>query len=200
LVLLMDVLTSVLSYYMKWSYFIAEYASDRYNIPLSCSNLTVPHLAEYFAHRGGKGNLRRVLTPETCAKMSKAMMGKKHSTKTCAKISKAKTGKKHTDKTRAKMRKTRTDKKHTLKTRAKTRKAQTGTKLTDETRAKMSKAKTGKKHTLETLAKMSKAMAGKKHTLESHVKMSMEDEQKVSPHVLGEDTLHFWRKDVSITY
>jgi hypothetical protein len=31
----------VLSYYKKWSYFIAKYASDRYNIQVSFGNLTI---------------------------------------------------------------------------------------------------------------------------------------------------------------
>jgi hypothetical protein len=129
--LLTGVSTRVLSYYTNWSYFIAEYASDRYNIRLSCSDLTVQHLAEYFAHRGGKGNLGRVLTAKTCAKLSKAMMGKKHTLESRAKMSMAKTGTKR--------------KKHTLESRAKLSKAMMGKKHTLESRAKMSMAKTGKK-------------------------------------------------------
>ncbi len=66
----------------------SEYATDHYNIGLSCSDLTVRHLAEYFAHRGGKGNLGKVLSAETCAKLSKVMMGKKHTNESCAKMSK----------------------------------------------------------------------------------------------------------------
>jgi hypothetical protein len=37
LVLLLNVPPSVLSYYKKWSYFIAEYSSDRYKIQLSAA-------------------------------------------------------------------------------------------------------------------------------------------------------------------
>jgi hypothetical protein len=148
LVLLLNVLPSVLSYYKKCSYFIAKYASDRYNIQLSCSNLTVQHLAEFFSHRGGKGNLGKVLTAETCAKISVAMTGKKHSAKSRAKMSEAKTGKKHTDKARAKMSKAQTGKK--------------GKKHTAETIAKISKAKTSKKHTDKARAKMSHAWKKRK--------------------------------------
>jgi hypothetical protein len=39
LVSLLNVPPRVLSYYKKWNYFIAEYASDRYNIQVSCSDL-----------------------------------------------------------------------------------------------------------------------------------------------------------------
>ncbi len=81
----------------------------RYNIQVSCSNLTVQHLAEYFAHRGGKagkGNLGKVFTAETCAKLSFVMTGRKHTAETIAKISKTKMGRKHTAEPIAKMSKT----------------------------------------------------------------------------------------------
>ena len=70
---------------------------------MSCSNITVRHVAEYFAHRGGKENLGKEKTANHCAKLSVAMtgknLGKKHTNKTLAKLSEAQTGKKHTLKT-----------------------------------------------------------------------------------------------------
>ena len=62
------------------------------------------------AHRGGKGRFGTVLTAETCAKLSKAMMGKKHTLETRAKRM-AQTGKKR--------------KKHTIESLAKTKRAHT---------------------------------------------------------------------------
>jgi hypothetical protein len=104
--------------------FIAGNASDRYNMQVSCNDLTVQHLAEYFAHRGGKGNLGNVLTAEVRAKISKAMTGKKHTAETCAKISKANKGRKLTAESIA---------------------ARTGVKRTAETCAKISETKRNKK-------------------------------------------------------
>ena len=135
--------------------------SDRYKIQVSCSDLTVQHLAEYFAHRGGKGNLGKVLTAETCAKISVAMTGKKHTAESITKLSEAHTGKKHTAETLAKMSEAMTGKKHTA-----------------ESRAKMSEARTGKKHTAETLAKMSEAQTGKKLTAETRAKISENKKRK----------------------
>ncbi len=130
LVSLLNVPPSVLSYCKNWGYFIAGYASDRYKMQVSCSDLTVQHLAEYFSHRGGKGNLGKVLTAEVRAKISEAMMGKRknHTAESIAKISEAMTGRKHSDKTIAKM-----------------REAKTGVKRTAETRAKISETMSNKK-------------------------------------------------------
>jgi len=78
--LLSDVPASVVSYYTKWSDFIVEYARIRYGIQFSVSDITVQYLAEYFAHRGGKGNLgkkRKKCSAETCSKISKAKKGMK---------------------------------------------------------------------------------------------------------------------------
>ena len=139
----------------KWSYFIAKYASDRYKIQLSCSDITVQHsLVEYFAHRGGKGNSGKLLSAETIAKLSMAMTGKKHTNESRVKMSKAQTGKKHTNKSRPKMSEAQTGKKRTLETGSKNSTARMGKKHTNEARAKISEAQTGKKHTDKARAKM----------------------------------------------
>jgi len=69
---------SVFSYFTKWSDFIIQYAI-RYHTQFSFSDITVQHLAEYFAHRGSKGNLGKKgkeHTAETRANLSEAMVGK----------------------------------------------------------------------------------------------------------------------------
>ncbi len=124
LVSLLNVPPRVLSYCKNWGYFIAGYASDRYKMQVSCSDLTVQHLLEYFSHKGGKGKLGKVLTAEvraamtgrkrtaeTCAKISEANTGKIFTAETCAKISEALTGRKLTAKTRAKISETMRNKK-----------------------------------------------------------------------------------------
>jgi hypothetical protein len=73
---------SVVSYYTKWSDFIAKDASCRCGIQISFSDVTVQHLTVYFAHRGGKAKLgkkRKKFTADHCAKISEALKGKKHS-------------------------------------------------------------------------------------------------------------------------
>jgi hypothetical protein len=70
---LSDVPKSVFSYDMKWSYFIAEYASCRYNIRLSCRYITLRLLTQV-----SKRNLGKEKTADHCAKLSVAMTGKKH--------------------------------------------------------------------------------------------------------------------------
>ncbi len=122
---------SVFSYYTKWSDFIVRYASIRYCFQFSFSDITVQHLAEYFAHRGGRGNLGKKRYAETRAKMT----GKEHSAETRAKISKANLGKKRT-----------------ADHRAKTSKANLGKKRTAESCVKMSMAVMCKKHTAERCA------------------------------------------------
>ena len=70
---------SVFSYFTKWSDFIVQYASIRYHTQFSFSDITVQHLAEYFAHRADKGNLGKKgkeHTAETRANLSEAMVGK----------------------------------------------------------------------------------------------------------------------------
>ena len=158
LVSLLNVPPSVLSYCKNWSYFIAEYASDRYKMQVSCSDLTVQHLAEYFAHRGGKGNLGKVLTDEVRAKISEAMTGKKHTAESIA----ARTGMKRTAETCAKISEANTGRKHTAKSIAKMSEAMTGRKRSAETIAKMREAKTGRECTAETRAKISETMRNKK--------------------------------------
>ncbi len=88
LLLMDDVPASEFSYYMKWGYFIAECASSRYGIQSSGSDITVQHLAEYYAHRGGKGNLGKEKTAVHCVIISKAHKGQKkgkRSAEHCAK-------------------------------------------------------------------------------------------------------------------
>jgi hypothetical protein len=102
---------SVFNYYTKWSDFIAKDASCRCGFQISVSDITIQNLTEYFAHRGGKGNLGKKLSPEHRAKISEARTGKKRSATTRAKISEARTGKKHSAVTRAKISEARTGKK-----------------------------------------------------------------------------------------
>jgi hypothetical protein len=78
----------IFSYYTKWSDFITRDASCRYGFQIIVSDITVQHLTVFFAHRCGKGNLDKkrkkhsvAHTDATCAKMSEAKMGKKHSAK-----------------------------------------------------------------------------------------------------------------------
>jgi len=66
----------------------------RYHTQYSFSDITVQHLTEYFAHRGGKGNLGKKRSAVTRAKISEAKKGTKHSAATRAKISEAEKGKK----------------------------------------------------------------------------------------------------------
>ena len=95
-----EVPKSVFSYYMKWSDFIVQYASINYRSQFSFSDITVQHLAEYFAHhRGGKGNLGKENTADHRAKISEAMTGKERSAETRA----AMEGRKHSAETRAKI-------------------------------------------------------------------------------------------------
>ena len=85
---------------MKWSDFIVQYASINYRSQFSFSDITVQHLAEYFAHhRGGKGNLGKENTADHRAKISEAMTGKERSAETRA----AMEGRKHSAETRAKI-------------------------------------------------------------------------------------------------
>ena len=78
---------SVISYFTKWSDFIAKDASSRCGIQISGSDITIQHLTVYFAHRGGKGNLGNKCSADHRAKMDQAMNHR-------AKMSKAKVGKK----------------------------------------------------------------------------------------------------------
>jgi len=73
---------SVFCYYTKWSDFIVQCASINYHTQFSFSDITVQHLAEYFVHRGGKGNLGKEKTDDHCAKISEAMTGKERSAET----------------------------------------------------------------------------------------------------------------------
>lgn len=82
---------------------------------------------------------RRVVSPETRAKISAACKGKKFSDETRAKISAAKMGKKHSPEARAAMSLAQTGRKHSEETLQKFR-----TRIqTDETKAKISAAHTG---------------------------------------------------------
>ena len=93
------ILKCVFSYFTNWSENIAKDASCRCGFQIIVSDITVQHLAVFFAHRGGKGNLGKMGKKHSAAsraKISEAKMGTKRSTATRAKISKAKKGKKHT--------------------------------------------------------------------------------------------------------
>ena len=150
-----EVPKSVFSYYMKWSDFIVQYASINYRSQFSFSDITVQHLAEYFAHhRGGKGNLGKENTADHRAKISEAMTGKDHSAETRA----AMTGKEKSTDHRAKISKAMTVKKKSADHRAKISEAMTGKERSAETRAAME----GRKHSAETRAKISEARKGSK--------------------------------------
>jgi hypothetical protein len=86
---------SVFSYFTNWSANIARVASCRCGFQISVSDITIQHLTEYFAHRGGKGKLGKKHSAATRAKISEAMTGKKRSAATRAKISEVMMGKKH---------------------------------------------------------------------------------------------------------
>jgi hypothetical protein len=84
----------VFNYYTKWSDYIVQYASIRYDIQFSFSDITVQHLVEYFAHTDGKGNLGKKHSDEHRANISESMTGKKHLDEHRAKLSEAMTGRK----------------------------------------------------------------------------------------------------------
>ena len=54
-----EVPKSVFSYYMKWSDFIVQYASINYRSQFSFSDITVQHLAEYFAPQKWRREFRQ---------------------------------------------------------------------------------------------------------------------------------------------
>jgi hypothetical protein len=86
-----NVPTIVLSYCSKWSDSIVKYASSCHGIQFSGSDITVGHLAEYYANSGGNGNLGKEKTAAHCANNSKAHKGQKRKELTsehCAIISK----------------------------------------------------------------------------------------------------------------
>ena len=70
-----DVPSYVSSYFTKWSANIIEYVSTIGN-QICLSDLTIQHLASYYGHRGGKGNLGKHLTAEHRANISMAISGK----------------------------------------------------------------------------------------------------------------------------
>ena len=108
-----------------------QYASNRYRIQFRFSDITVQHLAECFAHKGGKGKLGKKHSAEACAKQREAMKGKNRGKLTadrCAKISEAMKGKNI---------------------------AHRGGKVTADHRAKISEAMKGKKHSADACSKIS---------------------------------------------
>jgi hypothetical protein len=75
------------SYYSKWSDSITKYASSHYGFQFSGGDISVQHFVEYYAHRGGKGNLGMKKTAEHLANMRKPKTAAH-----CASMSKAKDG------------------------------------------------------------------------------------------------------------
>ena len=69
-----DVPEYVFSYYTKWIDSIAKYARSCHGFQISGSDITIRHLVECYAHRGGKANLGVKKTPAHCASMSKARL------------------------------------------------------------------------------------------------------------------------------
>ncbi len=65
----------VSSYFTKWSTNIIEYVSTIGN-QICLSDLTIQHLASFYGHRGGKGNLGKHQTAEHRANISMALSGK----------------------------------------------------------------------------------------------------------------------------
>ena len=61
----------VSSYFTKWSANIIEYVSTIGN-QICLSDLTIQHLASYYGHRGGKGNLGKHKTADHRANISMA--------------------------------------------------------------------------------------------------------------------------------
>lgn len=134
---------------------------------------------------------RRKHTPETKARISRALKGRpgrKHTPETKAKISEAKKGKKHTPETKAKLSEAHSGKKVSPETKAKLSEAtkrlwqnpdyvkqHTGRKQSPEAKAKISRAHSGKKVSSETGAKISKALKGRpgrKQSPETRAKLS----------------------------
>jgi len=72
-----DVPNYVSSYFTKWSANIIEYVSTIGN-QICLSDLTIQHLASYYGHRGGKGNLGKKKTEEHRANISAGNLGKKN--------------------------------------------------------------------------------------------------------------------------
>jgi hypothetical protein len=65
----------VSSFFRKWSANIIEYVSTIGN-QISLSDITIQHLASFYGHRDGKGNLGKHQTAEHRANISMALSGK----------------------------------------------------------------------------------------------------------------------------
>ncbi len=65
----------VSSYFTRWSANIIKYVSAIGN-QICLSDFNIQHLASYYGHRGGKGNLGKHLTAEHRATISMALSGK----------------------------------------------------------------------------------------------------------------------------
>jgi hypothetical protein len=65
----------VSSYFTKWSANIIEHVSTIGN-QICLSDLTIQHLASFYGHRGGKGNLGKEETADHRANISMALSGK----------------------------------------------------------------------------------------------------------------------------
>ena len=71
-----DVPSYVSSYFTKWIDNIIKHVSTIGN-QICLSDLTIQHLASYYGHRGGKGNLGKKKTEEHRANISAGNLGKK---------------------------------------------------------------------------------------------------------------------------
>ena len=127
------------------------------------------------AHANGKFFNVGPMSPETIAKITAAMTGKKQAPEHIAKRVAANTGKKLAPEHKAKIGAAMTGKIRSPEDIAKTAAANTGKTRSPETIAKMSAANTGKKHgpeSAETKAKKSAAMTGKKLSPEHKAKIA----------------------------
>ena len=121
-----------------------------------------------------KGRLR---SPESCAKMSKSMRGKKkpsHTEEHNRKIGDANRGKKHSEETKKKLRESHMGKTHSPETKKKLSLALKNRIFTEEHKRKIGDAHKGRKLTDEHKKKISEnhvGMKGKKHSAESRKKM-----------------------------
>jgi len=64
------------TYLSNWNGEIVKYVNSIGNRIINTYDITIQHLASYYAHRGGKGNLGKHLTAEHRANISMALSGK----------------------------------------------------------------------------------------------------------------------------
>lgn len=121
---------------------------------------------------GGEGNGGIPTSEETRAKLSAAVLGRRHTAETIAKMSIAQKGRKRSPETCENIRLSKIGIKQTPEHRAKNSAANTGRKHKPETIAKMREAQMGKTHSEATRAILSAANLGKKLSPETRAKMS----------------------------